>query len=244
MNIFKHKTQISQFVLDTLFPWKCLVCFKHTNNPYPLCNNCLKQMQTINYFFCPVCHKRISPNKFHYCHAKENKILAYAAPLSFSDKNIKNLIYYFKYQNITSLAKPLASFLLLPLLQYNNIFKNTEWVIIPIPLHYLKEKKRGFNQSFLLTQELIQYLPLECNNKVLTRIKNNQAQAKLKNREQRFQNAQNIFAINQNYISTIKNKNIILIDDIYTTGATVNSAATILKQSGAKNIVALCLAKE
>jgi len=83
-------------------------------------------MQTINYFFCPVCHKRISPNKFHYCHAKENKILAYAAPLSFSDTNIKNLIYYFKYQNITSLAKPLASFLLLPLLQYNNIFKNTE----------------------------------------------------------------------------------------------------------------------
>ena len=244
MNIFKHKTQIPKLVLNTLFPWKCLVCFKYTDNPYPLCDNCLKEIKTINYFCCPICNKRISPNKFQYCHSKENKILAYAAPLSFSDTNIKNLIYYFKYQNITSLSKPLATFLLMPLVQYKNIFRNTEWTIIPIPLHYLKERKRGFNQSRLLAQELIQYIPLEYNDKILIRIKNNQAQAKIKNRQQRFQNAQNIFSVNKEFISTIKNKNVILVDDIYTTGATINSAAIVLKQSGAKNVVALCLAKE
>ncbi len=134
--------------------------------------------------------------------------------------------------------------MLIPLLEYKNVFLNQDWIIIPIPLHKLKERKRGFNQTNLLAKEIIKYFPLKYNNQILIRIKNNLPQAQIKNRQERFKNSKDIFDINKNYLKLIENKNIILLDDVYTTGATLHSAANILKQNKANKIVALCLAKE
>jgi len=232
---------IFQKILDILFPWKCLVCYNYTNKNWPICDECWNKIHKEKHFFCPTCNTPIDQN-FEYCH--QNNILGYSHVLNFSDKEIKQLVYYFKYQGITTLKERLAKFMLIPLLEYKQIFLKEKWILIPIPLHKLKERKRGFNQTNLLAKEIIKYFPLELNNKILIRTKNNPPQAQLKTRQQRFKNSENIFDINKEQLIKIKNKNIILLDDVYTTGATLNSAANLLKQNGANKIIALCLAKE
>jgi len=235
--------EIKKQILDILFPWKCLVCYNYTNKDWPICDECWNKIHKEKHFFCPICNKQLDPNNF-ICHPTTNNILGYSHVLDFSNKEIKQLIYYFKYQGITNLKERLARFMLIPLLEYKNIFLKEDWIIIPIPLHKLKERKRGFNQSILLSQEIIKYFPLKLNTHILIKIKNNKPQAQIKNRQQRFKNSEDIFEINKEHVNEIKNKNIILLDDVYTTGATINSAANILKQNGANKIVALCLAKE
>jgi ComF family protein len=242
MQVFNFQ-KLKKQILDILFPWKCLICYNYTDKNWPLCDECWNKIHKEKYFVCPICQKRINPNNFKYCHTNTN-ILGYATPLDFSLPEIKQLVHYFKYQGITDLKERLAKFMLIPLLEYKNIFLYNDWILIPVPLHKLKERKRGFNQSKLLAKEIIKYFPLEYSDQVLIKIKNNPSQAKLKNKVQRFKNSENIFTLNNEFINIIKNKNIILIDDVYTTGATINAAANILKQNGAKNIVALCLAKE
>lgn len=117
-------------------------------------------------------------------------------------------------------------------------FKN--FIIIPIPLHSGRKRQRGFNQAELLGQFIAKDMNLEfCD--TLKRIKNNKPQAKMKNHEERAKNIAGCFKIKNPEI--VRGKNILLIDDVYTSGATMNEAAKILKENGARKIIAVVLAK-
>ncbi|MGB9726746.1 MAG: ComF family protein [Minisyncoccia bacterium] len=226
--------------LDTLFPWKCTFCQKESEFNYPLCQNCLLKIQLFNQFICPVCHKRLfNPNKT--CHFNPLKALGVVG--FYEDEILKEVILTFKYKKIKSLVLPLAS-LMIYFLKNNSYFLNLQkenLVIIPIPLHQKREQLRGFNQTELLALKVSAYFSIELLNNVLVRIKNNPPQAEIKNLNEREKNIKGVFEIKN--LEKIKNKTILLIDDVYTTGATLNEAAKILKQNGAKSIIGVVLAK-
>ena len=112
---------------------------------------------------------------------------------------------------------------------------------MPIPLHKNRERERGFNQSEAIAKIIASELNLQLKKDLLVRAKETKIQAELKDWNQRKNNLAGAFQIPQP--EGIKGKNIILVDDVYTSGATINEAVKTLKENGAKKIIALVIAK-
>ena len=114
-------------------------------------------------------------------------------------------------------------------------------IIIPVPIHRKRMKKRGYNQSELIARNIGRSIGLELVADALTKEKNNIAQSTL-NREDRQNNVRDVYGIKN--IEKIKNKRVVLVDDIYTTGSTVNECSRILKNAGANKVAVLVIAKD
>nr|HPI41827.1 phosphoribosyltransferase family protein [Pseudobdellovibrionaceae bacterium] len=155
--------------------------------------------------------------------------------------------FLFKYNPyVKTLSLPLTSLIIshFALSQKQHIFnsqKNCNKIFMPTPLHKNKEKSRGFNQSALVAQILSAYynLPLQENN--LIKIKSTQSQTTF-NKQQRQKNIANAFAIKNPDL--ISNKTIFLIDDVFTTGSTMEECAKILKANGASKVFGIVIARE
>lgn len=113
--------------------------------------------------------------------------------------------------------------------------------IIPVPISKKRQKERGYNQSLLIAKELSKKLEIKCANNCLIKTRNVIEQSKLK-KEDRIKNIQGIYKLNNK--EKLKNKNVIILDDIYTTGSTVNECSKILRQAHPKKICVLTLAKD
>lgn len=113
--------------------------------------------------------------------------------------------------------------------------------VIPIPLSKDRLRERGFNQSLLLAKAVADHYRLNLVDNVLKRTKETKTQSGLKDWEERKENVKNCFALENPEL--IKGKNIILVDDVYTSGATMNEAAETLRANGARKIIALVIAK-
>ena len=114
-------------------------------------------------------------------------------------------------------------------------------IIISVPMYKIKKSVRGYNQSELLASEIAKQMELSFEKDVLIKIKNTKVQSTL-TRTQRVENVKNAFFVTDD--TKIKDKKIILIDDIYTTGSTVNECSKILKRAGAKEICVVTIAKD
>ena len=231
------------FLLDLLFPWQCLYCHRETANNYPLCSDCFNQISIFDDFICPICQKLMTPNATHQSCRQKTKLDALGCINSYHHDILRETIHYFKYNKIISLSQPL-SMLMIKFLEESLFFSQLpkdNILLIPLALHLKKKKQRGFNQSELLAKEIANHFKLEYNSHLLTRIKNNPPQVNIKNSEQRKLNVSGIFRIKDR--QNLSRKIIILIDDVYTTGATMNEAAKILKKAGAKKVIGLVLAK-
>jgi ComF family protein len=184
----------------------------------------------------------------HTCGAciKSPKRFDLARSCGYYQNGLKDLIRWFKYRKIPHLAKPLGALLNWGLFKY---FKDQSIdLIIPVPLHPKRMRSRGFNQAYLLAlaavkDKLKQTHLLTRPNiavKTLIRIRATPPQTGLK-RELRQKNIRNAFAVTRS--ETIKAKSILLVDDVYTTGATVNECARMLKKAGADRVAVLSLAR-
>lgn len=112
-------------------------------------------------------------------------------------------------------------------------------IVIPVPIHIKRKWERGYNQSELISRFIAKELKIDHNNKDLIKYKNNLAQSTL-NEENRKKNVKDVYRIRNN--KRIIGKRILLVDDIYTTGATVNECAKVLKQNGAREVIVLTIA--
>ncbi len=113
--------------------------------------------------------------------------------------------------------------------------------IIPVPISKKRRKERGYNQSELIAKEIAKNLGIEYNTDCLFKVKNIVEQSKL-NKEERQKNIQGVYELHKQ--NRLQNKKILLIDDIYTTGSTVNECCKILKQASPKQIEVFTLAKD
>lgn len=226
------------FSLDILFPPICVNCKKPLDkNENSICKKCLSKIQLNNTLFCPVCRARLPENK-KICHFDCHYLLGAAG--NYDDLILQNLIQAFKYKSVKSLAPVLTDLMLQYISHLSLVISHLSFIVVPVPLYPRRERERGFNQAKLITKNLVEKLNLEfCD--ALVRLKNTKSQAQARDTEERAKNVKDCFKII--HPELVKEKNIILVDDVFTSGATINEAVKILKQNGAKKILALVIAK-
>ena len=245
---------IKNTALDILFPPVCFGCKNHLENRDKfICDGCLASIKINNTLFCPVCQARLPENKRVCSHGlKKTDEFPYllAAAASYDDKIVRDLIHSYKYEYFDKLSSVLGAVLAAYL---DSVIKNSKleiknFSVTYIPLHLFRERTRGFNQSKLLAEIIAEKFNLEIIG-ALQRVRNNPPQAKIsknnraqtKNHGKRQKNISNAFEIAAS--GKISGKNIILVDDVYTSGATISEAAKILKRHGANKIIALVVAR-
>ncbi|HYU64767.1 MAG TPA: phosphoribosyltransferase family protein [Candidatus Paceibacterota bacterium] len=158
---------------------------------------------------------------------------------------ISKLITYYKYKFIEDIADPLVRLTkkyLKQLSKHKNfsLFESNP-LIISVPLSQRRLNWRGFNQSELIAKSIADFFQLRFNPGILHRTKSVTSQVMIADRDKRLQNVKGVFACSNS--SLIQNQTIIIIDDICTTGATLNECARILKANGAKNVIGLVIAR-
>ncbi len=157
----------------------------------------------------------------------------------YRQPSIQNLIWRLKYDSVKAMSEPLALLLADFFLgrDLSDFFANA--VVVPVPLHRRRQRLRGFNQAAILAQEFagrlgLEYLP------ILERLKNNRRQTELP-REERLQNVQNLFRVQA--VPSLGERKIILLDDVATTGATLNECAKVLRIQKPSEIWGLVVAR-
>lgn len=152
---------------------------------------------------------------------------------------IRKIILNYKFNDKSYLYKTLVNFLLKNE-KFFPILKSYD-TIIPVPISQKRRKQRGYNQSELIAKEIAKRLSIDYNNKCLFKTKNIIEQSKL-NKEERQSNIQGVYELHNKKL--LKDKKILLIDDIYTTGSTVNECSRIIKQAQPKKIDVFTIAKD
>ncbi|MFH1461159.1 MAG: ComF family protein [Patescibacteria group bacterium] len=227
------KSSMWKTILDLIFPINCLGCGQPGQF---ICFSCFKQM--------PLNQK---PGLKSNSQSNLNNLIIasyYEHPL------IKEAIHQYKYNFIKDLAEPLAKLMIKKLDVIASEAKQSrgKTILIPIPLHPKRLRWRGFNQSLLLAEKISQALNLPMIDNLLIRTKHTLPQVKLQNSLARQQNIRQAFALNSNRSNLesnldFSNKTLILIDDISTTGATLEEAAQTLKPLNPKQIWGLVIAQ-
>jgi ComF family protein len=244
-----NKKHLKNFLLDLLFPKYCFNCHKPDTI---FCNNCLKNIDLLSWQVCPHCEKTITPNgeMCHLCQ-KQNKVaLNYLLVVAdYQDKILAQAIHLFKYKFIKELHIPLGN---LMVKYYQKTTLPIPDFIIPVPLHRRRLRWRGFNQAELLgdilSKHLLPGLNIPILNQIIIRHNYTKPQQKVKNYFARQKNMRDAFNINKNFLiktnfSHLRGKNILLVDDLSTTGATIFNLAKELKKLQPKNIGAIVLGR-
>ncbi|MEK7498313.1 MAG: phosphoribosyltransferase family protein [Patescibacteria group bacterium] len=241
-NIIHSTRLIVKKLANILFPAQCIGCSSYLEDPHILCSKCKPNIPTESGLYCTVCEKRLS--SFATCHTSPLDAIGYAT--SYQVSLMRDLIHLYKYEQVTSIVIDLSN-IFISYLDTSGLLsfltsKENNVVITPIPLHTLRERTRGFNQSKLLANLVAQHycLPLY---DILIRTQNNPPQAQMKSKEKRIKNAEHLFVLKPEATHVIKNKTILLVDDVATSCATLASAAKILKHDGAKKVIGIILAK-
>ena len=224
--------------LNLILPNQCLGCHKFLNSALPLCINCAKTLKPNYSFYCPTCHKRLPSNQL-ICPLHKTSLQAVACLFDWQIPLVQSLVLNFKYHNLVPLKDLFQIYVGSFLDFHSNLLAKNNFHIIPIPLSNNRERTRGFNQAeIILPTEDKLFLNILKNH--LIRIKDNSSQTLTLSPEERLENMINVFSIKNN--KEIIYKNILLIDDVYTTGATLNEAAKTLKENGSKNIIGITIA--
>ena len=228
-------------ILEILFPTKCLSCDVIISADANFCKNCWQQLQFIKAPHCKICSHPFEINlqeqEYYMCanFLKKPHFFDKTIAIYRYNPTIGKAIGRFKYSDQTFLAKKFAKILL----QKARDEINDCDIICAVALHQSKLRKRKFNQALLIAKNL------QSNKLIfdlLIRTKNQKSQVQL-TQKQRIKNIKKAFSLNPKYQNFVKNKRIILVDDVITTSATANSCAKELKKYGAKKITILTIAK-
>jgi ComF family protein len=172
---------------------------------------------------------------------KINHPLAFSLYQFHSDSDVQKLVHSIKYDGFKNLGIFAGEILGNELLQNNfNSLKEYDF-ILPVPLHPSKQRERGYNQSDLISEGLSKVIGIPVKNDIIKRIKNTKSQTKL-NINQRQKNVENAFRINKKYYGFLKNQNVILLDDVITTGSTIKEILSVILRANAKNVFVISLA--
>ena len=200
---------------------------------------------------CGICDRICKENLCKKCEIKLNNIAKNKID-TYKNKKFEKHIYLFKYEGIIKDKLLMFKFNEKPYLYktfVNFLIKNKKIcrflksydIIIPVPIHYNRKITRGYNQSALISRKIAKILKIKHQEKILLKRINNKPQS-TKNKEDRKANIIGVYCTRNEEL--IYNKKIILVDDIYTTGSTVDECSRMLKLAGAKEIAVLTIAKD
>ncbi|HBV33173.1 TPA: hypothetical protein DEB72_01420 [Patescibacteria group bacterium] len=229
-------------VLDAIFPTFCLAC--KTEGRGWCCDLCWLKLKFIRALRCPDCGQASSLGKFCANCEVKHSLTGLWVSQNYGDPIIRALIRGLKYDGVKDVAPRLADVLVITMQIFGlpPVWHPTprfEWELQPVPLSAQRERARGFNQAKLLSALLTQQINLPVVD-YLRRKKFNKAQVDLPEAK-RAQNVKGAFALKPN--ANVTGKTIILLDDVYTSGATMEECAKVLKTAGAREVWGLVIAK-
>ncbi|MBI5072125.1 ComF family protein [Candidatus Falkowbacteria bacterium] len=209
---------IKKFIFDTLFPIECLGCGREGE------------------WLCAACRENIKPDHHSLRGEFLDRIFTF---YSYDNEFFKKIIHGLKYKFVEDLASPLGTLLIRELKRIEGQIGKPDF-IVPVPLHRKRLLERGFNQSELLALKISEYFGWPVENTVLKRSRATAPQVS-QDEAGRKENVGNAFSV----VDSLKilNKKIVLLDDVTTTGATMEECAKVLKNAGAKEVLGLALAK-
>ena len=224
-------------ILEILYPVRCPVCHGILKGKDGICPDCRKRLHYIKEPKCKKCGKQIEKAEQEYCRdcVRFSHAFDRGAAVFVYDDTMRRSVSMFKYHNRREYAKVYAA----------EMYANCEHflkmaspeVILPVPIHRLKKRQRGFNQAELMAKELGKLMKLPVDTRYLIRKEKTIPQKEL-TRQQRKTNLKEAFDVCENgkYY-----KRVLLIDDIYTTGATMDAISEILRENQTKIIFFLTL---
>ena len=240
--IKKAMKEITKQIIELLFPRRCALC----DDVLPvvgadwkgsyICQKCKKNLQVVKEPVCKKCGKPLENERAEYCMDCGRKKHAYTQgkAVFVYQGAIQSSLYRFKYLNRREYADFYADW---AVMRYEKwIRQKNVQLIVPVPLHKNRQKKRGYNQAELFARALGTRLNIPVCTNLLVRERNTVPQKELNDTERKH-NLKNAFKITQNIVQL---SCILLVDDIYTTGSTMDAIATVLKRAGYRDIYFIC----
>ncbi len=229
--------QTLEHVLDLCFPPHCVTCKK---SGQIFCSSCYASIQLLSPPFCKHCHTPLAPDNFCRKCAYHPLQLSGLRMVSAYQEPLRSCIHAFKYYSGNKrLARPLGTLLVQA---YKRAGLAAD-MIIPVPLHAQRLRQRGYNQAQLLAEVCSAELGLPLDISLLTRVRATAAQVDL-SMHKRWKNMAGAFLLHpKSNPRALYKRNILLIDDVCTTGATLEACATPLFAAGANTVWGLVLAR-
>lgn len=231
------KKQKLDMVIRILYPRRCPICQEIIVGNGYVCSACKKELPYIKEPRCKKCGKSLDEDVQEYCFdcAKGKHVFDKGVAVWRYTKAMKQSIHRFKYDN----KREYADFFVEEVIKHYG-----EWIgsmqvdaVIPVPLHRSKQRMRGFNQAELIAKGIGKALDLPVETKYVERYRKTKVQNVLNDTERK-NNVKKAFKITCN---DVKLKRILLVDDIYTTGSTIDAIAEVLKTAGAEQVYFCCL---
>jgi ComF family protein len=256
---------IAAGLFATLFPSDCRLCAAPLINisRLPVCEECLGAMHPITGGLCSICGERlVSPFAFvgeaglgeassaetgearcGLCRRLEPPYVKAAAYGSY-DSGLRELIHLLKYNQVRPAANVLGRMLLEAIEDLQPLFAASEVFVVPVPLHSRKLRQRGFNQSELIAHSALKQKPadqdLRLGADILQRRRETKSQIGL-SRHQRRENIRGAFVVAKP--DEVNGREILVVDDVFTTGTTVSECARILRRAGASKVYVATVAR-
>lgn len=239
---FIKDTILKDTILSVLFPQKCPVCGKIVKeDDTEVCRKCKPKLPVITGPRCPKCSKPVETDGV-LCSDCKSSHFTYVCGYAMWNYNYytRKLIAQFKYEGRRDYAQWLATELTYHMADFIKSIKPD--ALVPVPLHVSRYRQRGFNQAEIIAEGISRKTGIMLMPDVVVRSKKTTPQKKL-NDMQRSRNISDAFAINEDNLKKYGNvKTALIIDDIYTTGSTIDACAQVLKKAGIESyFAALCI---
>jgi ComF family protein len=238
------------WVVDWLYPPRCRACAGRIlgRDAEYFCRRCWEQILLVCHPLCNRCGRPFpdAAGEDHTCAvclSREPQFVAARAWACYpreelEEHPLRRVVQKFKYGRKVSLGKPLGQLMARGCREFLNGFQAD--LIVPVPLHRKRLRWRGFNQSLVLARQIGRAYDIPADPFVLRRDHETAPQTQL-DEDARRRNVRGAFALNPD--RSVDSKSVLLVDDVYTSGATVNECSRILKRNGAKQVFVLTLAR-
>ncbi len=223
-SLFRILFSLAKSAINFIYPPYCLICqFPLKESDRLICENCWQELPKIDE----------NLDVFNEIGSRLADEIFFSEAISIWEFNpqVQTIIHHLKYQGFKVLANRIGIFMADRIKKMSLSINNT--ILIPVPLHKTRIRERGYNQSALLCQVIASETSFVYNEEILKRIRYTQSQTKL-NTVERAKNVENAFKVFSS--NEIKNKLIVLVDDIITTGSTMNACAKELMNKGASAV--------
>ena len=231
-------------LLNVLYPPTCIICKTPCFNAHLLCGKCWSNITFITRAYCKKCGTSFLSNDriclcTDECCVYENHVYHSTRPIVEYNSIAKDLIKGFKFHAKFEIMKLFRCWFNSMLKEYD--YRDVDY-IVPIPLYKKKLKKRGYNQTAILAKNISRIIKKKYHSKLLLKVKDTANQSDLK-KEARERNLINAFEVYHENAHILKNKKILLIDDVITTGTTANECSKTLIKNGTDEVKVFSLAR-
>jgi competence protein ComFC len=237
---FRQKSrELVESIVNIIYPNLCCTCKAQlSEGERLLCKKCSEEIKIIPTPHCIKCGRHLPVKGIcGECRSGRHLLESVYCACIF-DGVMKECIHNFKYKNRLTLMQIFKDIVFE--FAIDNPFMENVDIVVPVPLHPARLRQRAYNQSVIIASEIAHTFSLPLEDRILKKIKNTRPQSAL-DKNKRQQNIKGSFALKKP--SFVKGKRILLVDDVFTTGATANECASVLLKAGAKSVSCFTLAR-